>query len=207
MSAGKGQYADTLAALVVILIGVPLAWAGASAFANGEHERVESPLRGLLGAQAYTAWRRGEQFPQHYLGNNRTAPDFELPMADGSTWRLSEHRDRVIVMNFWTVTCGPCMEEMPSLIELAQALEGRGDIELVTVSVDRDWDTVHSAVPADSPMTVLLDPEREVVNGLFGTRLFPETWVIDRQGVIRLRVDGRKNWSSALALDALETFL
>jgi len=203
----KRETADWIAAALVFVIGAPLVGFGVIAFIGGERERAVSPVRAMLGAQAYASWQRGEEQPQHYLGNDRTAPDFELPMADGSTWRLSDHRGRVVVLNFWTVTCQPCMEEMPSLLELSQILEGRDDIELVTISVDTDWDTAHSAVPANSSMTVLLDPEREVVNGQFGTRLFPETWVIDGDGVIRLRVDGRQDWSSALALDVFETYL
>lgn len=203
----KRSQADWIAAVIVFAIGAPLLWVGASAFASGERGRRMAPARALLGPQAYAAWEDGETFPQHYMGNDRTAPDFSLEASDGSTWRLSEHRGRVVVLNFWTVTCQPCMEEMPSLMELAQILEDRDDIELVTISVDRDWETVRSAVPEDSPMTVLLDPDRSIVNGKFGTRLFPETWVIDPDGFIRLRVDGQRNWSSALAIDAFEAYL
>ena len=97
--------------------------------------------------------------------------------------------------------------EMPSLISLAQILEEHDDIELVTVSTDGDWETVHSVVPEDTPMTVLLDPEREVVRGRFGTRLYPETWIIDPDGVIRLRIDGRRNWNDAIVLDVIESYL
>ncbi|MBX3270890.1 MAG: redoxin domain-containing protein [Sandaracinaceae bacterium] len=202
----KRRRADWIAGLIVLSIGAPLLAVGATAFARGEQARRQAPVRGLIGPQAYAAFSRGETFPQHYLGNDRTAPDFALPMRDGSTWRLSEHRGRVIVMNFWTVTCQPCMEEMPSLIELATILQGRRDIELVTISVDRDWETVRSAVPDGSPLNVLLDPDRAVVNGKFGTRLYPETWVIDGEGFIRLRVDGQRAWSSALAVQAFESF-
>ncbi|MCA9608394.1 MAG: TlpA family protein disulfide reductase [Myxococcales bacterium] len=203
----KRRVADWIAAGIVFVLGAPLLWVGASAFASGEQARRQAPARALLGAQAYAAFERGESYPEHYMGNDRTAPDFALQAADGSTWRLSEHRGKVIVMNFWTVTCGPCMEEMPSLIELSRILGDRDDIELVTVSVDGDWETVRSAVPADSPMTVLLDSDRAVVNGQFGTRLFPETWIIDREGFIRLRIDGQRDWSSALAMDAFEAYL
>ena len=110
-------------------------------------------------------------------------------------------------MNFWTVTCAPCMEEMPSLVQLARIVEERDDIELVTISVDNDWDTVSQAVPEGSPLTVLLDPDREVVRERFGTRLFPETWVVDPNGVIRLRYDGQSDWGSPIALEVFESYL
>lgn len=220
--------ADRLAFAIVLLIGAPLVYALASAFVDGEVRRREMPLRALLGSSQYEALLRGDPTPQHYLqrpplpawlgifpahrakldrSDDRRVPDFELPAADGSTFRLRDHRGKVLVLNFWTVTCQPCVEEMPSLIQLSRLLQDRDDIELVTVSTDRDWDTVRTVVPADAPMTVLLDPEREVVRGRFGTRLFPETWVIDREGIIRLRVDGRRDWSSPVVLDALESYL
>lgn len=203
----RSRSADMIALLVVAAIGAPLIYFVASAFADGEVRRQEMPLRSLLGTDAYEALARGEQTEQHYMGDDRRAPDFTLPQRDGSSWRLSDHRGKVLVLNFWTVTCQPCMEEMPSLITLSRILADRDDVELVTISVDRDWETVRSAVPEDVPMTVLLDPDREVVREMFGTRLFPETWVIDPDGVIRLRVDGRRDWSSAVALDVFESYL
>jgi peroxiredoxin len=199
---------DLIALVIVALIGVPIVYAIASAFADGEERRVDTPLRAFIGPQEYDALLRGDETGQHYLGNDRLAPDFELPQADGTSWRLRDHRGKVIVMNFWTVTCQPCVEEMPSLVSLARILEERGgDVELVTVSVDDDWDTVHGVVPADSALTVLLDADRAVVNDKFGTRLFPETWIIDRDGVIRLRLDGARDWSSGVAIDVIDTYL
>ena len=96
---------------------------------------------------------------------------------------------------------------MPELEELARIVAERDDVELVTISTDRSWDQVATVVPPTSPLTVLLDPDKAVVRDRFGTRLYPETWVIDPDGVIRLRVDGPREWSSAVALDAIETFL
>lgn len=199
--------ADWIAVALVALVGVPLVYAVCSAVAEGEVRREQAPLAALLGAREYEALVRGRDTPQHYMGNDRLAPDFSLPMADGSTWRLSDHRGKVVVMNFWTVTCQPCVEEMPSLIQLGRILSHDDDVELVAVTVDRDWETVHRVVPEDSPLTVLLDPERAVVGDQYGSRLFPETWIIDPEGVIRLRVDGRREWSSALAIEVFHSYL
>lgn len=203
----KPKTADLVALIIVASIGIPLVWVGAAAFAEGEARRKETPVRALLGGQAYEALARGEETEQHYMGDDRLAPDFELPTRDGSTWRLSEHRGKVLVLNFWSVTCQPCIEEMPSLISLANILRDRDDVELITINADRSWEDVRRVIPEDSPLTVLLDTDREVVRGKFGSRLFPETWVIDPEGVIRLRVDGRRDWSSAIALEVFESYL
>jgi peroxiredoxin len=198
---------DLGAALIVLALGGPLAFMLASAFADGETRRKETPLRALLGDDAFEALSRGEPSDVHYLGDDRLVPDFELQDQEGRTFRMSDMRGRVVVLNFWTVTCGPCIEEMPSLVELARILDERDDVEIVTISTDRSWDEVRTVMPPGAPLRVLLDPDRAVVRGRFGTRMYPETWIVDRHGVIRLRIDGARPWSSAIAVDAIESFL
>lgn len=198
--------AEYLAALVTLAVGGPLLFAFASALADGEVRRREAPLRAVLGP-AYEPLAHGEPTEIHYLGNDRLAPDFTLDDMEGRPWRLSDHRGEVVVMNFWSITCGPCVQEMPSIIDLARMVEGRDDIEVVTVTIDRRETDVRSVVPASAPLTVLMDRDRSVVRGRYGTVLFPETWIIDRDGVIRMRLDQAFDWSSAVALDAIESFL
>lgn len=199
--------AETVAGLVVFALGAPLAFVFASASVEGEARRREVPLRAMLGHDAYEALRRGEPWPQHYLGRDRLVPDFTLRDRAGRPWRMAEHRGRVVVLNFWTITCPPCVEEMPSLEELARIVAGRRDVELVAISTDRSWDEVSTVVRPSSPLRVLLDPDKAVVRDRFGTRLYPETWIVDREGVIRVRIDGARDWSQAIALDLVESFL
>ena len=201
------ERADVVAGALVLLLGGPLAFMFANAFVDGETRRHETPLRALFGSSVYDQLVRGEAMPQNYMGNDRLAPDFELSDQDGHPWRLRDHRGHVVVMNFWTVTCGPCVEEMPSLVDLARILEEHPDIELVTVSVDHSFDEVRTVLPPDAPLTVLLDRDRHVTRDQFGTRLFPETWVIDPQGVIRLRFDGARDWAGGITLDVLRSFI
>ena len=47
--------------------------------------------------------------------------------------------------------------------------------------------------------------DKSVVRGMFGSRLYPETWVIDPDGVIRVRVDGGKDWAAPIALEMIES--
>lgn len=222
----KEHGAEVKAGAVVAAIGALLIFLMAGAFADGEARRREMPLRAMLGGANYDALLAGQHTDEHYLhrppvpswvrpfadeqdtSEDRLAPDFTLRTRDGHTWRLRDHRGKVVVLNFWTVTCGPCVEEMPSVIELAQTMHERGDrVEVATVSTDRDWDTVRTVVSDDAPLTVLLDADRSVVRDEFGTRLFPETWIIDPDGVIRLRIDGAREWSSPLAIDVIESYL
>jgi peroxiredoxin len=159
----------------------------------------------------------------NYAGNNRLAPDFELPDANGNKVRLSQFRGKTVVLNFWTTTCQPCLEEMPSLAELANIVKGRSDIAVLTVSTDATKEiavtTLETLLQAGQragvgetrekpklPFSVLLDPELSVVRDKYGTQLFPETWIVDPHGVIRARFDGAKDWSNAMVLDLIESF-
>jgi peroxiredoxin len=140
-----------------------------------------------------------------YAGSDRTAPDFELPDMNGKPTRLSSFRGKTVFLNFWTKTCAPCLEEMPSLAELARIARGRSDFVVLTVSTDEGpadvRDTLKVAIQGEVPFPVLFDPDAKVVGGAYGTHLFPETWIIDPKGVIRARFDGGRDWSTALAVE------
>jgi hypothetical protein len=94
---------------------------------------------------------------------------------------------------------------MPQIADLAKILREHPGIELVSVSTDETADdirnTLKSVLGGDIPFVTLIDPDAAVVSGKFGTKLFPETWFIDPQGVIRARVDGARQWANALTVD------
>ena len=120
--------------------------------------------------------------------------------------RCRQQRGKVIVMNFWTVTCRPCIQEMPTIELLAEMTEDWGDVEVVAVSTDRSWAEVETIIPRTSRITSLLDVDRKVVTDQFGTKLFPETWIIDANGLVRFRFDGALDWSNPVALDLIRAY-
>jgi peroxiredoxin len=143
-----------------------------------------------------------------YAGRDRRAPDFELPDSSGKPVKLSSYRGKTVFLNFWTKTCKPCLEEMPSLAELGKIAKNRNDFVLLTVSTDAGpdevRDTLKVALGGDPPFPVLFDPELTVVGARYGTKLFPETWIIDPKGIIRARFDGPRDWSEAMTLEVSE---
>lgn len=149
-----------------------------------------------------------EARPQ-YAGQDRLAPDFELERLDGGRARLKDYAGKTVVMNFWTKSCQPCLEEMPSLAQFASTLKGRKDVVLLSVCTDDTAQdvkaTLEKVLPNGVPFDVLLDPDSKVVTGLYGTRLYPETWFIDPEGVIRLRIDGARNYTEPLYLELVDS--
>jgi thiol-disulfide isomerase/thioredoxin len=142
----------------------------------------------------------------NYAARNRLAPEFELPSINGGKVRLSSFRGKVVILNFWTKTCRPCLEEMPSIADLAKALRAHPNVVLLTITTDESAedarDTMKSVLGGgDPPFEVLVDSESDVVRDKYGTKLFPETWFIDPEGVIRARFDGARSWASPLTID------
>jgi peroxiredoxin len=133
-----------------------------------------------------------------YAGDNRIAPDFELPNLQGEKVRLSDYRGKVVILNFWTKTCAPCLREMPSLSQLARVLEAHPNIQLLTITTDESAQdasaTLASVLGEAAPFETLVDAESATVTEKYGSKLFPETWFIDPEGVIRARVDGPRDW-------------
>jgi peroxiredoxin len=195
---------ERIAALLVLALGLPLVVGFGRAIVDGETQRREGPLRAILGDETFEKLARGEKTETGYLGRTLTAPDFTLPDRYGKPWTLSKHRGKTIVLNFWSITCPPCVEEMPSILDLHQLAKQHDDLEIVTITTDENWKAVAPLFPPHTQLTVLFDPERKVVKEKFGTTMFPETWVIDPQGIIRMRVDGPRDWSAAISLDAIE---
>lgn len=198
-----------VAVAMLLLIGGPLVALAAVSFADGWQRHRESPLRSALGNETFEALQSGERSPQHYMGNHLRVPDFTLRDQHGQRWRSSEQRGKLIVLNMWSIHCPPCLQEMPALMELADILREWGDAELVTINIEKEWSevaAVFSASNGQAPFPVLFDPSRQVVKGLFGTTLYPETWIIDAKGIIRLRIDGAQDWTSPLWLDVLRRY-
>jgi peroxiredoxin len=141
----------------------------------------------------------------NYAGYEKTAPSFSLKDTRGHAVSLESYRGKVVVLNFWTKTCGPCMEEMPEIADLARILKPLDDVAVLTVSTDdtaqEAIDTLKSVLREEPPFPVLMDPDATMVRGKFGTTLYPETWLIDKAGVIRARFDGAREWSNATVVE------
>lgn len=128
----------------------------------------------------------------HPAQTGLTAPDFTV--SDGTnTIHLASYRGKVVLVNFWATWCGPCIEEMPSLLQLHH---DRPDLAILAISVDEDEDQYKSfLVRRHVDLTTVRDPDERVAN-LFHSSMWPETYIIDRQGVIRRKIVGAQDWSS-----------
>ena len=129
------------------------------------------------------------------------ARDFSLRDSDRSV-ALTEFRGQVLVLNFWATWCPPCEEELPSLMRMQDRLRARG-VTVLGVSIDVDGDAYHRFLQQRGVnFMTIRDPDQKVPT-LYGTTGWPETYIVDRQGVLRRKFVGAVDWTSPEVVDYL----
>jgi peroxiredoxin len=134
-------------------------------------------------------------------------PEFTLPAPNGRSVSLSDFRGKVVMVHFWATWCPPCVEELPTLAKMNQSLAGK-DFELLAVSVDEGGaDAVTSFMQRNNlNVPVLLDTSH-AVSSQYGTYKFPETYILDREGIVRYKVIGPRDWREPAALQLLQNMI
>ena len=144
-------------------------------------------------------------------GIDRPAPEFTVQDSD-RTVSLNQFRGKIVVLNFWASWCPPCVDELPSLMELQKAMQDKG-VVVLGVSVDAEaadyqkflkdhgvnFLTVRDPGEQNKTNTGVVAP----VSSKYGTYRFPETYIIDRDGVLRRKLIGPANFTQQELMEYL----
>ena len=124
-----------------------------------------------------------------HVSHADSAPDFQLRSIDNQAVRLSDHRGKVVLLDFWATWCGPCKVAMPHIQTLHEELTGQG-LVVLSVNVDEARTTarVRSYIRSKRyTFTVVLDRETEVITLYNPQQILPYVVLIDREGQIAWR--------------------
>jgi peroxiredoxin len=139
-------------------------------------------------------------FGKPLLGKGVPAPNFTFPGLDGKKISLADYKGKVVLLNIWATWCAPCVAEMPSMEKLYQELKNE-DFEILAVSVDE------SGAEAVKPFMekhklgfpVLLDTKGDIKT-LYQTTGIPESFIIDKDGIIIEKIIGPREWAASGAI-------
>jgi thiol-disulfide isomerase/thioredoxin len=168
----------------------------------------------LVGIQAlavvvYLAVERTRQddervpFQYEVVDGTLKLPQLELVRQDGRALGTSELLGRPVLLHFWATWCPPCRDELPGLLELRDQASG---LSVVALSVDKNWRDVRAFFGGTIPGAVFRDPVGALQRHYDVTTL-PDTYLLNHDGVARVRFRGARDWSSAEARDRVRSYL
>ena len=138
------------------------------------------------------------------LGEGKPAADISLRDLAGQEVKLSDLRGKVVLLNFWATWCPPCREEVPSMVKLNQIMAGK-QYQMLAVSIDEQGKPAVENFFKQQGVTLpaYLDPQQQAAK-IYGITGVPETFIIDKQGIIQKKVIGGMDWSAPEVVSYLE---
>jgi peroxiredoxin len=129
------------------------------------------------------------------VGVESKAPDFTaMQVASGDSIDLASYRGDVVLLNIWATWCIPCEAEMPSIQRLHDELGPEG-LRVVAISVDNSApDDVQQWVADRSLTFEILQDQSGKIERVVQTTGVPETFLIDRDGIIVKKIIGATEW-------------
>jgi len=130
------------------------------------------------------------------------AYDFKVKDIDGTQYRLSDYRGKVVVLNFWATWCPPCREEMPSMNQAHKKLR-KDNVIILAINVGEDENTIFEFTgnyPVDFPL--LMDQDGKVIKS-YPVMGLPTTYIINPEGIVTHRTVGGRPWDDSKLLNEL----
>ncbi len=151
-------------------------------------QTLRSGLLAILGCALVTGCDRDARPRQ--IGN--PAPVFALNDGQHSV-DLAKLRGKVVILNFWASWCAPCIEEMPSLMALQHQLP---QIQIVAVDSGEDFSQYQNYIVQHHIDLMTVFDQNQTSNALYGSFRFPETYIIDKRGIVRRKMIGAQEFTS-----------
>ena len=146
-------------------------------------------VAGLLFLFARPDYRQGEPSLR-----GTAEKDFSL-VLNGKPARLSDLKGKVVLLNFWATWCPPCVDEAPSLNALQHRIAPLGGTVL-GVSVDDDEQAYQGFIKHYELAFPTYRDTTKQIPLTYGTTMYPDTYIIDRNGKLDRKIVGAQDWSS-----------
>ena len=133
--------------------------------------------------------------------------DFTLPDLRGQPVQLAALHGKVVFINVWATWCPPCIAEMPTIQRLYERLHDRG-LEVLAISLDALGAQVVEPFVQKQRLTfpVLLDT-KSLIQRLYHTTGVPESFIVDKRGLLVDKVVGERDWTHPQMLALFERLL
>ena len=136
----------------------------------------------------------------------KPAPNLDTVDMKGDVWSLSKQKGQVVFVNFWATWCAPCREEMPSMQRLYAKMP-KDKFKMVAL-YNRDTPELVKNFVTKLGITIpILDDQQNILGERYGLTGLPETFIVDKRGVLREKFIGPKEWDSPEIVDLLTKYI
>ena len=168
--------------------------------------KVTFLLAGVAVLSAFLFWVVTDAFTERVVDVGQKAPDFSVVTETGKTITAKSFGGKLLVLNFWATWCPPCVEETPSLNEMAREMAPQG-VVVVAVSIDHNQGAYKAFLQRMKiGFETSWDP-KAMLSASFGTYKFPETYVIRPDGTVVEKYISNQNWTSQEVLSSIRSHL
>lgn len=123
------------------------------------------------------------------LEPEKHAPNFSLSGVNGKLQSLSEHKGKVVLIDFWASWCGPCKKSLPWLSKLKTELASE-DFQILAINLDNDHEDATKFLESlKIDLNVLFDSEGQTPQ-LFEVKTMPSSFLVDRDGIVKEVFEG-----------------
>ena len=150
---------------------------------------VITAIAGLIGFVLFAPAPEQDGNSNVGLTVGEPVPNFRLTDLNGKHWDLSELKGSVVIVNFWATWCPSCKEEMPSLNRLYEKYRGRDDFEILAILYNDLPKEARKYVNGEGFEFPILKLNNRVTDD-YGVTGVPETYIIDKQGILRKKFKG-----------------
>lgn len=134
--------------------------------------------------------------PEANFTKGEKAYDFIATDLDGNTFKLSDLKGQVVILNFWFTNCGPCIQEMPELNNLADNFKNK-KVKFLAVTFNKKEIVEQFLKTKDFNFTLI--PNANNIISLYGVNTYPTTIVINKKSeIVTKEVGYRTNIKSVL---------
>ena len=135
------------------------------------------------------------------------APELILDNPSGKTYSLYELKGSVVFINFWATWCQPCREEMPSIQSLYNHFKDEKGFRMLTVLYRDDSQKAIAYMRENNYRFPVAMDSNEKTARSYGVTGVPETYIVDKKGILREKVIGPADWSSLQAVSLISNLL
>jgi len=155
---------------------------------------------------AVLLFRPGGMKYEEIAAVGKPAPAFELKDASGNLWNLSDLRGKVVFINFWATWCTTCKAEAQSKEALFQKMRGK-QFQMLGILFRDDPGNLPAYYRVHNlSFPSLISPGNEAAKS-YGITGVPETFIIDKNGIVREKIVGPLEWSKPENIKMIEKYL